>query len=84
MPRYKGGQNPKVVERDFPYIVEVAVPPTGLGKQLDVMYGWHFLRGIEVRRGRWRREGNQNFVHWCFADPVIAAAFAAEFGATSP
>jgi hypothetical protein len=32
--RYKGRQNAKAIERDFPYIVEMAVPPHGFGSRL--------------------------------------------------
>jgi hypothetical protein len=31
--RYKGRPNAKTIARDFPFIVEVAVPPGGLGKR---------------------------------------------------
>ena len=32
MSRYKGRQSAKDVERDFPYFVDIVVPPRGLGK----------------------------------------------------
>jgi hypothetical protein len=48
MARYKGRSGSKASERDFPHIVEIAVPPGGLGKQLDRMYDWHRARGIEA------------------------------------
>ena len=31
--RYKGRMSPKTIERDFPHVVEIAVPPGGLGAQ---------------------------------------------------
>ena len=74
--------SPKAFKRKFPHIVEVAVPPGGLGKRLDAMHTFHAERGIEVCLGRGRREDGQDCLRWYFADAVIAASFAAEFGGT--
>jgi hypothetical protein len=82
MTRYKGRVSARAIERDFPHIVEMAVPPHGFGSRLDTMYEWHRSRGIEVRRGRGRHEDDTDYVRWCFADPHIATAFAAKFGDT--
>ena len=82
MTRYKGRSNAKAVERDFPHIVEMAVPPHGFGIRLDAMYEWHRSRDIEARRGQGRHEDDRDYVRWCFADPNIAVAFASEFGGT--
>ena len=84
MGRYKGKQEPKSIERDFPHVVEIAVPPNGLGNVLIAMYDFHTRFGIEARRGHGRREYGGNFIRWRFADPVLAAGFASEFGATPP
>jgi hypothetical protein len=82
MSRYKGRTISKSIERDFPFIVEIAVPPSGLGKTLDAMYVFHARHGIQAQRGRSRRdEDGRDYIRWCFADREIAAAFAAEFGA---
>lgn len=80
MARYKGRSSSKGVERGFPHIVEIVVPPGGLGKQLDRMYDWHRARGIEAYRGRGRREEGRDIIRWCFAHATTAAAFAAAFG----
>ena len=80
MSRYKGRSGAKSVERKFPHIVEMAVPLGGFGKRLDDMHEWHRARDIEPRHGRGRHEDECDFIRWCFADPNIAAAFAAEFG----
>ena len=82
MTRYKGRSNAKAIERDFPHIVEMAVPPNGFGIRLDAMYEWHRSRDIEARRGQGRHEDDCDYVRWCFADPKIAAAFAVDFGGT--
>jgi hypothetical protein len=37
MSRYKGHFSPKLIERDFPHIVETIVPLGGFGKTLDAI-----------------------------------------------
>jgi hypothetical protein len=70
--------------RDFPHIVEIWLPPSGLG--LNAMFDWHTANGIESQRGPERREAADHdtryFVRWCFADLAMAEAFAAEFSGT--
>ena len=78
--RYKGRSSSKAVERDYPHMVEIVVPPSGLGQQLDQMYNWHRERNIEVHRGSGRREESRDIIRWCFADVKTAADFAAAFG----
>ena len=34
----KGQSDAEIIQRDFPHIVEIVVPASGLGKQLDAMY----------------------------------------------
>ena len=78
--RYKGRPSGKVIARDFPSIVEIAVPAGGLGKQLNAMHAFHNQRGIQVARIRHRHEDDRDFLLWCFARRAIAEEFAAEFG----
>jgi len=78
--RYKGWQNAASIKRDFPYVVELQVPPGGFGTRLDRIYGFHTRLGVNPRRGRGRREGEHDIVCWRFADAEIAQAFADEFG----
>lgn len=80
MSSYKDRQNAKAIEKDFPYFVDMAVPPGGLEGRLDAMYEFHARYAIKPRRGHGRRDPNGSVVRWCFADPAIAAAFAKEFG----
>ena len=69
MSRYKGRQNANAVERDFPHIVEMAIPDGGFGDRLDAMHDWHLARGIQAKHGQGRRdERGQYFIRWCFAD----------------
>ena len=82
MTRYKGRMSPKAIERDFPHVVEIAVPPGGLGAQLDAMHHFHGARGIKACLGRGRREDNLDYLRWYFTSRTTAASFAAEFGGT--
>ena len=79
MRRYKGRPSAKIVARDFPHVVEIAVPPGGLGKQLNAMYAFHQQRRIQVAHLPRRRDDEHDYLRWCFARRSIAEAFAAEF-----
>ena len=83
MTRYKGRSDPKAIERDFPHIVEMAVPFGGFRKRLDDMHEWHRSRSIPPHHGRGRHEDDCDYVRWCFADAHFAASFAAAFGGTA-
>ena len=80
--RYKGRPSSKAFKRQFPHIVEVAVPPGGLGRRLDAMHTFHTDRDIKACLGRGRRKDSQDSIRWYFADPTTAASFAVEFGGT--
>ena len=80
MTRYKGRMSPKVIERNFPYVVEIAVPPGGLGARLDAMHYFHTARRIAPCLGRGRREISRDYLRWYFTRATIAEAFVAEFG----
>jgi hypothetical protein len=82
MAHNKPGQRSRAFKREFPHLVEVAVPPCGLGKQLDAMHVFHTERDIKASLGRGRREDNQDYLRWYFADATIAASFAIEFMGT--
>jgi hypothetical protein len=80
MSHYRNRQNAKAIENDFPHFVEMLVPEGGLGSQLTAMYDFHARRGISAQRGHGQRlEDGRSIIRWCFADPVVAAAFAKEF-----
>jgi hypothetical protein len=81
MSRYKGRQSAKAVEKDFPHVVDMVVPPGGLGKRLDGMYEFHARHGIKPIGGQGKHDTNRSVIHWCFANPELAAAFATEFAA---
>jgi hypothetical protein len=79
----KGKRTVAQNERDYPHIVELAVPPNGFGAALDAMYEFHRTRGLTDRRGRGVRRDGQDFVRWCFANPADAEDFAKVFGGKS-
>ena len=68
--------------RDFPFIVEIAVPPDGLGKRLNAMHACHNQRGVKVAHIRHRHEDDRDHLLWCFARRAIAEEFAVKFGGT--
>jgi hypothetical protein len=69
----------KEVEQDFPHFVDIAVPPSGLGSKLAAMYDFHARHRISPKRGHGRRDDKGGAIRWCFADPLLADAFAQEF-----
>jgi hypothetical protein len=74
--------SPKAIEREFPHVVEIAVPPRGLGGQLDAMHYFHHSRGIQACLGLGRREKGRDYLRWYFTRATMAVSFAAEFGGT--
>ena len=81
--RYKGRPSGKTIARDFPFIVEIAVPPGGLGKRLNEMHSFHSQRGIQVVHLRHRRDDAKgDYLLWCFARHISAEEFVVEFGGT--
>ena len=82
MTRRKGEITARMNERDFPNIVELALPSGGFGRTLDAIYDLHRLRGIQSRNGRRQRRDEQEFVRWCFASAIDADDFAQQFSGT--
>ena len=82
MTRYKGRVSQKAIEREFPNVVEIAVPPGGLGVQLDAMHYFHRAKGIHACLGLGRRGEGRDYLRWYFTRPTAAESFAAEFGGT--
>jgi len=62
-------------ERDFPHIVELALPPGGFRSQSLEFDAFHRERSIPIRRGCGRHELEQFHVRFCFPDAAIADAF---------
>jgi hypothetical protein len=62
MTRYKGRMSQKAIEREFPHVVEIAVPQGGLGAQLDVMHHFHRESGIQACLGLGRREEGRDYL----------------------
>jgi hypothetical protein len=80
MTRRKVEITARMNERDYPHIVELALPPGGFRSRSDAMLAFHRERGIQIRRGQGRNDDGQFYVRYCFADPIHADAFCDQFG----
>jgi len=67
-------------ERDFPHLVELALPPAGFRSAFLEFDAFHRQRRIPVRRGRSRHEAEQSYIRFCFPDAATADAFRNRFG----
>jgi hypothetical protein len=67
-------------ERDFPHLVELALPPGGFRSVFLEIDTFHRDRRIPVRRGRSRHEAEQSYIRFCFPDAATADAFRNRFG----
>jgi hypothetical protein len=67
-------------ERDFPYLVELALPPEGFRSVFLEIDAFHRERHLPVRRGRSRHEVKQFYIRFCFPDAATADAFRNRFG----
>ena len=70
----------RVNERNYPFVVHVAVPDGGFECTLDAINAWHCYSGSKQRRGQRHRMGDQEFWSWCFDGLEIAKAFRHRFG----
>ena len=57
-------------ERDFPHLVELAVPPGGFRSAFLEFDAFHRERRIPVRRGRSRHEAEQFYIRFCFCGRI--------------
>jgi hypothetical protein len=67
-------------ERDYPHLVEIALPSGGFRAKSDAMLAFHRERDIQIRRGQGRNDDGQFYVRYCFADPAHADTFYDQFG----
>jgi len=67
-------------ERQFPHLVELAIPPEGFRSVLLKIYAFHREQRIPVHRGRSRQEDKQSYIRFCFPDAATADAFRTRFG----
>ena len=67
-------------ERDFPHLVQLALPPGGFRSNFLEFDAFHRERRIPVRRGRSRHEAEQSYIRFCFPDSATADAFRNRFG----
>ena len=74
MTRRKGEITGHMNERDFPHLVELALPPGGFRSQTSEFEAFHREPRIPTRRGRGRHEGGQFYIRFCFPDAATAAS----------
>ncbi|MGA7790289.1 MAG: hypothetical protein WCA56_19240 [Xanthobacteraceae bacterium] len=70
----------RVNEREFPFVVQIAVPDGGFECTLDAINAWHCYSKNKQRRGPRHRDGEQEFWRWCFDGLEIAKSFRQRFG----
>ena len=67
-------------ERDFPHLVELALPLGPFRSVFLEIDAFHRERRIPVRRGRSRYEVKPFHIRFCFPDAATADAFLNRFG----
>ena len=67
-------------ERNFPHLVELALPPDGFRDVLLQIDAFHREQRIPVRRGRSRYEVAPFYIRFCFPHAATADAFRDRFG----
>jgi hypothetical protein len=67
-------------ERNFPFIVQIAVPDGGFGAALGSINAWHRYSKNRQRPGSRQRIGAQDCWRWCFESVEIAQKFQQRFG----
>lgn len=71
----------RVNDRDFPFVVQIAVPDGGFECALGAVHTWHRYGGKPQRGGqRYHAGGEQEFWSWCFEGLEIAKAVRHRFG----
>jgi len=70
----------RVNERDFPFVVQIAVPDGGFECTLDAINAWHCYSKNKQRRGQRHHVGEREFWRWCFEGLEIAKTFRQRFG----
>lgn len=72
--------NARVNEREFPFVVQVAVPDAGFECTLDAINAWHCYSKYKQRRGQRQRVGEREYWRWCFEGLEVAKSFRLRFG----
>jgi hypothetical protein len=67
-------------ERDFPHLVELALPLGPFRSVFLEIDAFHGEQRIPVHRGRSRYEVKQVYIRFCFSDTATADAFHNRFG----
>jgi hypothetical protein len=79
MNRRKGESTGRMNERDFPHLIELAVPARGFQGQDLEFDAFHRKHGIPIRCGSAHQEEAQFYVRFCFPRVDLAHAFRERF-----
>lgn len=64
------------LEKEYPHVIEVPIPPKGLGRKLDQIEAWLSQRIERREYGRWGRFRNgMDIAIWAFRTPEAASNF---------
>lgn len=80
MTRARGQPSRQMIDREYPYQIEMPVPEGGFGTRLDEMHLFHIQVGVVPRTGKGRYDEGVHYLTWCFRDPQHASAFQTLFG----
>jgi|GEM_PF-7090504 len=69
----------KLYEQNFPYKVDIPVPPEGLGRRINEMVAW-CKENVAQWESHGRSEGLQDFARFYFMDAKTAEFFATRWG----
>ncbi len=79
VPVRKGELTAAQIDRDWPYQVEIPVPPLGLGGRLNDLHAEASTVDAEYRT-RSRTDGAEHFIRFCFRSSRAATDFRVRSG----
>src|SRR5262249_60818422 len=72
---------PLTNERTHPYFVDIPVAAVGLDVALSrQIMKFHKSRQLQLRHGRTKSRGGENYYRWCLADLMTARPVVEQFG----
>lgn len=76
MVRYRELRSIRQLEKEFPFQVEIVVPPGGLGRRLDEIEAWLAANVPRAEFARWgRQRDGKDVAVWGFRDEALISDF---------
>jgi hypothetical protein len=78
----KGERTPRQIRRDFPHVVEIEIPGSGLRRRVAVIHRWLDTNAGKDNYAFTRRHERATIREWLqvrFKDPALADAFGRAF-----